>query len=188
MPAKVSSLATGDQVAQAMAALSDEDLVRLKRIAQMRAHGLVSFDWQDLLQESIARALAGSRQWPLEVPFIAFLAQTVRSIANEEWERPGRQQVTTESDFRSRDADGEHSADLSQLASDPVDPEREAAARDSLRHIESLFREDPDALAILHGLAQGLSPDEVQTGACMTSTRYESAQKRIRRKLARSFG
>lgn len=180
---------TRKQIEEALAGLSNADLLRLKRVAQLRAHGLPQMNWEDLLQEAIARALAGSRGWPAGVPFLAFMLQTMRSIANEAWLSARRSGIALESDFES----GEVNSDarefrLEELAADEVNPEREAMARDALRCIEVFFAEDSDATAVLKGLAQGLSPEETQVQGRMTPLRYEAAQKRIRRKLSKNFG
>ncbi len=177
------------QIEEALTGLSNADLLRLKRIAQLRTYGLPEMNWEDLLQEAIARALAGSRVWPSEVPFLAFLVQTMRSIANEAWLSARRADVALESDFES----GKTSSDarefrLEEVATNEVDPEREAMASDALRWIEAFFAEDSDATAVLAGLAQGLSPQETQIQSGMTPSRYEAAQKRIRRKLTKGFG
>jgi len=189
MPVRTSSAAkpleTADRLAQAFGCLSEQDLVRLKRLAQLRSFGLIALDWQDLLQESIVRVLAGSRHWPADVPLMAFLAQTMRSIANEEWASPARQRMTNESDFGIRTAQSSDSeVTINDIAVEEVDPERLILARNSIAHIETIFKDDAEALAILRGFAQGNSPDEIRQEASLTLTNYESAQKRIRRKIA----
>lgn len=177
------------QIEEALTGLSNADLLRLKRVAQLRTYGLPGMNWEDLLQEAIARALAGTRVWPSGVPFLAFLVQTMRSIANEAWLNAKRSNVTLESDFESgkTNSDGRE-FQLEEVATNEIDPEREAMARGALRWIEAFFAEDSDATAVLTGLAQGLSPQETQTQSNMTPLRYEAAQKRIRRKLAKDFG
>ena len=177
----MSANANRQEVEASLAGLTDDELIKLKRIAQLRAHGLVSMDWNDLLQEAIARTLAGSRVWPKDVPLLAFLAQTMRSIANEAWLNFDR------SGERPSAADSEESR-LLELAASEIDPEREAAAADALRHVLSIFTDDPDAMAVLAGLADGLSPSEVQQMGQLTPLRYAAAQKRIRRRLVSAHG
>ena len=181
MSAKITvrnTIATPEQLAKALGQLSEADLARIQRIAKMRATGLAT-DWQDLLQESLARALGGSRRWPTEVPLIAFLAQTIRSVANEEWERVGRDAIN-ESDLPSSGADP---IDLAELAATTVHPESEVQARSVLRQIEKHFEDDPQVLSVLEGMALGLEPAEVQVRAGLSETQYASAQKRLRRKV-----
>src|SRR5262249_46044154 len=78
-------------VARAIRALSDTDLVRLKALAQLWVRGLPDgLTWSDLLNEAIARALDGSRRWPPGVPLLAFLSGVMRSICDDHWRRARR--------------------------------------------------------------------------------------------------
>jgi DNA-directed RNA polymerase specialized sigma24 family protein len=186
MTAQLDDLASAAEVAAALLKLTDADLVRLKLIAQLRTSGLVAIEWKDLINEAVCRALGETRRWPRNVPFIAFLAQTMRSIANEERRRLHQEKVTLESDLGSSHVEGELIT-LDDLAENPVHPEREELARKTLEEIEALFKDDVEALALLNGLADGLTPDEIQIKGDMNKIQYASSQKRIRRKLAREF-
>jgi DNA-directed RNA polymerase specialized sigma24 family protein len=186
MTAQLDDLASTTDVATALLSLTDADTVRLKRIAQLRTAGLVAIEWKDLINEAVSRALGETRRWPRSVPFIAFLAQTMRSIANEEWRRLHQEKVTLESDLGSSHSEGELMT-LDVLAENAVHPEREVLARKTLEEIEALFKDDLEALATLNGLAGGLTPYEIQIKGGMSQTQYASSQKRIRRKLAREF-
>lgn len=62
-------------VGAALATLSDDDLLRLRALARLRAHALPGgVAWSDLLHEAVLRALEGTRRWPPGVPLLAFLA------------------------------------------------------------------------------------------------------------------
>jgi RNA polymerase sigma-70 factor (ECF subfamily) len=113
------------------------------------------------------------------------MIQTVRSIASEEWRRIHHEPVVLESSFFSAEFDGMPA--LSDVATTSISPEREAIARQTLQEIVEIFANDSVALAVLLGLAKGLTPDEVQSTSNLTATQYASAQKRIRRLLARRF-
>ena len=186
MQQPVSDLASTQEAALTLRDLSQADLLRLKQIAKMRSSGLVSLDWEDLVNEAVARVLAGTRRWPKSVPFIAFMAQTIRSVASEEWRRLDQAQVTLESEMAATD-DGEPITSLADIAANPIHPEREVIARRTLSEIEALFVNDAEAHQVLFGLAQGLAPAEIQTDSGMSPIQYASAQKRIRRSLARQF-
>jgi hypothetical protein len=68
-------------VGAALAALSEEDLLRLRAIARLRARSLPGgMSWSDLLHEAVLRALTGARPWPPGVPLLAFLAGVMRSL------------------------------------------------------------------------------------------------------------
>src|SRR5262252_6247623 len=72
--------ASTEAIARALAALTPSDLVRLKRLAQLRARLLPGLEWDELLNEALLRALDGSRRWPEGVPLLAFLAGIMRSL------------------------------------------------------------------------------------------------------------
>jgi DNA-directed RNA polymerase specialized sigma24 family protein len=165
-------------IQEVLAALSDADLLRLRRFAQLRARSVPSMEWQDLLQEAIARALDGRRLWPASVDFVVFMRQTIRSIANNRMRQEARQGTHVEfEDESSVDGDSHGS----------TQPERDTANASLLEQIQALFAADPEVLAILSGIANGESPDEIQRRVRITATQYASAQKRIRRGLARAF-
>jgi DNA-directed RNA polymerase specialized sigma24 family protein len=177
------SYASRQEVEAALLSLNQTDLIRLKRIAQLRAAANQPMSWEDLLQEGISRALAGSRKWPSTVPFVAFLAQTMRSIASEELAAQVRRAEIAESDLN---RDGGISIDA--LAVDYASPERRMLSRNLLERVNELFSDDSVALAILTGIAQGHTANEIQRMTGLAKKDFDAAQKRIRRGLLREFG
>src|ERR1700739_2156140 len=71
-----------ETVARALATLTASDLVRLKRLAQLRARLLPGLEWDELLNEALLRALDGSRRWPEGVPLLAFITGIMRSLVD----------------------------------------------------------------------------------------------------------
>ena len=158
--------------------LGDADLLRLQRFAQLRAPLAPSMDWQDLLQEAIARILDGRRQWPRSIDFMAFMRQTIRSIASERRRRELRKPEHAEFDDEQM---------IDSALSSAGQPERVVATSNLLEEIHTLFANDPEVLAVLSGIAADESPKEIQSRSGMSTTQYASAQKRIRRGLTRAF-
>ena len=76
-----------ETVARALAALPPSDLLRLKRVAQLRAQLIPGLEWDELLNEALLRALDGSRRWPEGVPLLAFIAGIMRSLDGRAQER-----------------------------------------------------------------------------------------------------
>lgn len=178
------NVATPAQVAQAFSTLSSRDQQALRQIAKLRAIGLQSMTWEDLLHEALYRALAGARLWPLNVNLVAFLAQTMRSIASEERGRATSEPV---------DYSAEHGAKVEapsplESVADARTPESDLVTRQAISKVEAIFAGDLEALHLIHGLAEGLTPAETQARSGMTTVQYASAQRRIQRALARSFG
>ena len=163
--------ATGD-VAGALRALSDTDLVRLKSLARLWSRGLPGgLGWADVLNEAIVRSLDGSRRWPTDVPLLAFLSGVMRSICHEHWRRARRDHA------------------LLVVAPDavaaPDNPERVLAAAQALGAINGLFADDPAALKILAGLAEGMTATDIRLHYDMSERDYDSTRKRMRRALLR---
>ncbi len=168
--------ATLTEVAEALHAMSQADRVRLAHFARLRAAGLPGWDWEDLLHEAIDRVLSGSRKWPRSLPLIAFMCGTIRSIAGDLWrERRSRPDVGPQANTEDQEDD---------LPDDAPGPERQVMARRTLERILDLFEGDDEALAIVKGLANGSSPEEVQISRGMTAKSYASAQRRIRRRIS----
>jgi RNA polymerase sigma-70 factor (ECF subfamily) len=172
MPARhdeTSETASPDEAAAALACLSPADQRRLEHIARMRAGALYATDWRDLVQESVARILEGSRRWPRDVPLIAFLAQTMRSIATEIRRKPVEVDAVVDS-FQ----------DMTAIA----DPHRETEARDQQARVEVRFRNDPPVLHLMSGLQQGETARETQVRTGLTPAAYDAARKRFWRGIA----
>jgi RNA polymerase sigma-70 factor (ECF subfamily) len=163
-------------MARAVAALSETDLLRLKAIARLRARDLPrDIGWADLLNEAVARSLGGSRQCPQGVSIVAFLAGIMRSIASEHWRRLRREAGI----FALSGENGEGEADSAP------DPERSLAALQALAALDQLFAADLHSSQILAGLAAGLSAREIRATYGLSELEYDSARKRMRRLLLR---
>jgi RNA polymerase sigma-70 factor (ECF subfamily) len=156
--------------------VSKTDLLRLKVIARLHARGLpAGIGWTDLLHEAIVRVLDGSRKPPSGLSMVAFLAGVMRSIKAEHWRRLRR-------DARTFVASGARIGD----ERDPApDPERSLAASEALAALVRLFADDPQALQVIEGLGQGMSPEEIRQTYAMSATEYDSTRKRMRRALLR---
>ena len=175
--------ATTEECAEALRQLSDADLQRLRKLGRLRALGLKSVDGRDLLHEAIVRMLEGKRPWPRDVPLIAFLLETMRSIASDHWRRQEAAVVVPESEAH---ANLERGVSAVAIAVDKsTDPEASATAADALARIEEMFKGDDDALAVIDGMVSGNSPGEIQKENTMNETRYATTKRRIRRGLNR---
>ena len=174
IPAGANDVAAGD-VGRALRALSDADLVRLKALARLWSRGLPGgLGWADVLNEAIVRSLDGSRRWPPEVPLLAFLSGVMRSICDEHWRRLRRDHTWL---VAAPDSGG------SVAASD--NPERVLAAAQALGAITGLFAQDPPALRIIAGLAEGMTATDIRLHYDMSEREYDSTRKRMRRALLR---
>jgi DNA-directed RNA polymerase specialized sigma24 family protein len=173
-PLLVEIVATPAETALALKLVSDTDLLRLKALARLHARGLpADVGWADLLQEAFARVLDGSRRRPEGVPMVAFLAGVMRSLKSGHWRRAFRE--------------SRYGASIQEDEGDEpaFDPERSVNAIQELAAIDRLFADDPVALQIIAGLAEGLSPEHICAAAGLSAVDYDSARRRMRRALLR---
>jgi DNA-directed RNA polymerase specialized sigma24 family protein len=165
-------------VGAALAALSDDDLLRLRALARLRARSLPSgIAWSDLLHEAVVRALEGTRRWPPGVPLLAFLAGIMRSLCDEQWRRRLRE-------GRLPQPEDATAATLSGTAH-ATDPERLYAAAEALAAVDRLFATDTVALKVVAGLTNGLGAEEIQRHYGLSTIEYDTARRRMRRILLR---
>ena len=157
----------------AISALTDADYGRLASVSRLHARGIAQLEWRDLLHEAVQRVLDGSRRWPVDLPFAIFLCGVIRSIAGE-----ARR-------VQSRTLSGGGVAEdlLASVASDAQDPEQAAIGRDLLASLEGLFAGDKVGAGILQGLLEGHSPSEIQARLQLGQTDYDSARRRMRRRI-----
>jgi RNA polymerase sigma-70 factor (ECF subfamily) len=168
-------------IARAIQSLSEGDLLRLKALARLRARSLPGVEWADILNETIMRALSGTRRWPPGVPIISFLAWSMRSVCDEYWRKMRRERRVIIGAEGTRASWPPDQADEAPDA----DPERTAAAVQMLAVLDALFAEDEIALKIIAGLEDGLSAAEIRLRYGLSETEYDSARKRMRRTLLR---
>ena len=186
MVAVIPRVASRQDVIDGLRALTAADLRRLERIARTRTIGLPEIEWQDLLQEAIVRTLDGTRKWPKQLSLVVFLRETMRSIASDYWRRRKITPVVAESQFPNSLPIGERTF-LDTVMDPTADPERDAAASETLARIDKAFADDLEALHVLSGMALGKSPWEIQEEGNIDTRRYASIQRRIRRTLAKEF-
>ena len=171
------------ETALALKLVTEMELLRLKAIARLHARGLPpDVGWDDLLQEAITRYLTGARQRPEGVPIVAFLAEVMRSVRSDHVRRAGRAGRKPD-DLR---LDPVSEALQSVELRDPApDPERAVSAAQELVEIKRLFADDPVALKIIDGLAEGLPAEQIRVAKGLSKVDYDSARRRMRRCLLR---
>jgi DNA-directed RNA polymerase specialized sigma24 family protein len=168
-------------VAAALGALSNAELLRLNALARLWTRGMPgTLSWADVLQEAIARALDGSRKWPPGVPILAFLSGVMRSICDDHWRQHVREArvIVRGTDIADALADNVSAAN--------PDPERLVAAAQALSDIHQLFAGDYAALKIIAGLADGLTAAEICDTYKLSQREYDTTRKRMRRALLRA--
>jgi len=176
------------QTALALALVSEMELLRLKTLARWYARGLPpDMAWDDLLQEALTRVLTGARQRPEDVPMVAFLAGVMRSLRAEHWRRfnKGGFHRGWHRDSTVHLDQSQNESETSELADPTPGPERTVIAKQELARIRRLFEGDTVALAIIAGLSDGRSAEQIRAAKAISKTDYDSARRRMRRILLR---
>lgn len=170
------------QSALALELVNKMDLLRIKSIARIYARGLPPKGvWEDMLQEALTRVLIGSRRPPEGVPMVAFVAGILRSLRADYWRRAKRDYCTD----KARIDDQRDECRGLDVADPTPGQERALSAKQQIALIRSLFADDPAALAIIDGLGNGLTAEQIRVSMGLSKTAYHSARRRMRRRVLR---
>jgi DNA-directed RNA polymerase specialized sigma24 family protein len=194
--------ATLQDVQLALSLLTAADYGSLLKIARAYKGGSAyQHDPWDLVCEACHTALRaaggqGGRRWPRNVPFMAYLANTIRGTASDA--RGAARRHATQSILLTSAAGDEASDVLESLGLGTASTEDTCLEEEELRLVRAWeeavrakvlahFAADEDVLRVIRGIEEGLSARKIQAEAGMSKTRYESAHRRWRRGLDRLF-
>lgn len=195
--------ASPEEVAEAVAKLRPEELLRLKKRAKLQIFGTEYTDPMELLGEAVRRAMIATdlnkredergRPWPKDrVELAAFLSKSIDGIADDS--RQSLQQTATErlEALAGEDRDtgvvlygtGHYHTDVVEQTIELEETvARQDAAKADVDTIERHFAGDQAVLAIIEGEKEGMSAREVQALFELDETTYDSARRRLRRKV-----
>lgn len=197
--------ASPEEVAAAVVNLRPEELRRLRKRAELQIWGTEYTDPMELLGEAVKRAMIATdpnkcedergRPWPMDrVELPAFLSKSIDSIADDS--RQSLHQIATQrlEALAGEDRDigavlhgvGHYHTDVIEQAIELEDIQaRQAAAKLDADAIERHFAGDQAVLAIIEGEKEEMSAREVQALFELDETTYDSARRRLRRKVDR---
>ena len=193
--------ATPEDVRQAIEALSKEDRYRLRKAAVICLSGTEYQAPQEIINEAIVRTISAAnggkgRRWPKYVPFMAYLIQTIKGLANDSRESPiqtktvNMEAMTTEG-IKAEDVldrlEHSHSDVVTQTIELEETQERRDRAKADADKIDAHFTVDSEVTWIIMGHKDGLSATEIRDLGEMTQTQYETARRRFRRGLEKLF-
>lgn len=194
-------IATPEDVGQAIEALSDMELVRLRKAALIHLPGSEYAAPDEIINEAICRTLNAAnggkgRRWPKDVPFIAYLTQVIRGLGSDSRESEHQSKTARLEALAPEGATpedilgllGHHQTDaLTNAIEIEADRERQARVRADMDRIETYFSDDAQVTWIILGRKEESSPAEIMEMGEMTKTQYESAMRRYRRGIGRIF-
>lgn len=178
---------------QALAPMSSADLARLYRVAQYYLLSGTTFQTpRELFNEAIRRTLEGSRYWPPDVPFAAYILMVMRSISSAERKAVKVEVLANDLPITSAEVlDSDRIADPDQQVPG-TDLVLEAQRiheqhADDLRIIEDHFKDDPDVTLAIMAIEDNIPPRELESDYGLAIKQYEYARKKLRRFVDRQF-
>lgn len=171
-----------EEVLEKLDSLSAADKRRLRLIELRRLSGT---DFQEglLYQEAVCQVLLGERRCPREGSFVAFLAQSMRSIASHRRKELARQVPLTK-------VDGAGNLVELPIAADQLDPEEaliEREASDVVTEMYELLEGDDEAQLTVMVIALGKKGKELRDELGIDQARFDYIMKRIRRAAAKKY-
>jgi DNA-directed RNA polymerase specialized sigma24 family protein len=164
--------ATLEEVAAALDGLSASELRKVELQARILVRG-TAMEPSDLINTVVERLLTRDeehrRRWHRKETLSSCLYRTMKSIVQDYWRRQQLPLIAINDT-----AAGYHA--------DP-DPEIQSIAREELSEVLKALGDDHNTADIALDLATGHSPHEIREKYALTETDYDSALKRIRRRL-----
>ena len=173
---------SGADIGAAIEALSPGDKLKLAAIDD-RMRGGTGLGRGDLVQEAVLRALDGSRKCPRSISIMAFLVESMRSIAGHERVKNRRNVPLTEVG-ETLDASVLDPAILPRNAEDGLIDKQESAV---VQAIHAEFEDDPEAQLVLMGWMDGLRGAAMLEATDLNQGQFDYAAKRIRTKMRRLY-
>lgn len=179
------------EVRRAMATLTVEDKLRLKRAAAfwVQVRGLTAHDGtaDELLSEAQFKTLIGAkdtqqgRHWNRDVDLVWYLSEAMRSISTN-WKRQSKKEKHIGLELPAHDAEGHEQSPLKYLPSPEAAADRILIAKEKVARIFRMFKDDTEATQVLQGLDDGLRPNEIRQKYGLDKNKFAAAVKRIRLK------
>jgi hypothetical protein len=174
-----------DEFIGALEALSPDDKLKLDAIEGIRRRA-TGFGEGELLHEAICRSLLGERNCPRDVPIMAFMVETMRSIAGHD--RKQRLRLDRVGGGAKPRHEGEGpDRELATAAPSPEDGlliKEEAAA---VQAIFGEFDDDPDAQLVLLGWQDELRGVALREATGLDQGQLDYAIRRIRTRMRKKY-
>ena len=173
---------SAEEVLRELDSLSTTEIKKLRLIEERRRDG-TDFGPGMLYQEALCQAIVGERRCPIDTPFIAFIAQSMRSIASHRRKALSRQVPIN------RTGGSGVIVEL-QIAADQPDPEQtllEREAVDVVNVIYALLEGDDEAQLTVMAIADGKKGKTLREELGVTQAGYDYIMKRIRRAVAKKY-
>lgn len=185
-PPAAKTPATTEEIAQALAALTDAQVVRLNESSAYRTGSLgrrsAGRNPGDLLSDAIIATLEGRRKWiKANVDFLPFLLGVMKSLASHI--RTGKPLDAFDEIAPNPVNDEDNTEDFVEQipTAARVDPERQLLASDLDEQVRKRFDDDPAVLLVYEAFLEKMKPAEIQSCLGLSEKEYNAAAKRLRR-------
>jgi len=182
-----------DIIVDAIEKLTRSDWNRLHKAARSFLYGTAFSDVDELIIETLLRVLDKKRKWRDEVPFLTFICNAMKSVADGERNLSYKTEEVLATDLPNNDPDSD-SDPMVMFGNEALSPEiviiKEidgAIADSDLKIIEDHFKGNEAIEWVLLGIEDEMSASEIIEMSGMTKTEYESARKRLLRGLDKLF-
>ena len=166
-----------DEIRAAISSFTDLNWVRVNKAAKYFA-SRCGREWQELLNEALARSLEGRRNCPRSVAVPTFLGNVIRSIASEVDELDGHAPLNEELDALQRSPAG--LTDLSK----PSDPAASTMdAQKMYDDIVTTFDGDDTCKMLFEGTVDGIEGQELREFLELSQKDFDSKRRFVRRRL-----
>ena len=169
---------------EAIGAFSNADWMRLRSAAQLYA--VYPVEPEDMVQEALCRAIAGTRNCPKDVSVVRFLAEAIRSIAHDELQKVEHQR----NEVSVHDETIENPDAITPLEPGPTAEERiisNEQSRGTENQLLELFEGDEKAQLIVMGMSDETEGAELKEITGLDQTGFNSKRRYVRRKLNKAI-
>jgi DNA-directed RNA polymerase specialized sigma24 family protein len=171
-----------EEVLQALDSMSADDKLKLHRLAERRRAG-TDFGKGELYREALCQTLLGKRKCPVDVSPVAFLVQTMRSLAYHRRAQLKRVQAAAKpgraDDFR----------DL-QVLTDRHNPEAALIEQEDTEIVAAIYDcldGDEEAQYVIVAIAEGKKGKELRDAVGIDQAAYDYAMRRIKKAVKKRF-
>jgi hypothetical protein len=181
--------ATSDEARLALMQLTKSDLKKLLIVAELhcRYFGIPPSHMEpgELLNEAFRRTLDLTKRWRNGVGIAYHLNRAMENIAGHEVPKLARRFEVVQSESPDGDYYGNEDPldDLQKPRSADETVVAKVGARDELRLLQDIFRDDLAALRVLEKRAARQEGKEIQASLNLSKQEYETINKRILRKI-----
>ena len=176
---------SAEEVSAAFGGLSVADKLKLDAIDGLKRRG-TGFERGRLLHEAICQAILEKRKCPRAVPIMAFLVQSMRSIASHERERRKRF-VSLEVVAREGEIAVNGSANDEVVSASVTEMERHVQSEETVDAILNIFADDEKAQLVLMAWAEGYRGQDLREVTGLDQEAVDYAAKRIRGKMRKLY-